>query len=1166
MFHHKKTVACLQSDYKDKETINIKNKLCFFNKQFFKPNRFQRNDSFNKYENITSYFIYLPSIKFFMNKLYICLVVCFLTFTANAQQWVDVWQDENTTMEQKQAAFNAFFAGKDISQIKGWKGFKRWEYFYQRRMLQGEDVQAVKQKTLQYFLQNSNGYLLHTTNTLSPNGNWSFIGPSLTPTNGGGAGRVNCVEFDNAINPYVGAPAGGLWKRTGVNWGTNTDNLSYLGVSDILINPSNNNEMYAATGDADAGDAPCIGVIKSTDGGLNWVSAGMTNAGRIYKIMPFGNNYNQLICATNLGIYTTTNGGTTWTGALTGVGTVYDIEFKPNSITTIYAVTANGYFISTNGGTSFTNITTTAGLPTTGNNRRAITVTPANDNYVYLLASRSDNSGFHSFWKSTDGGNSFVKMRDGVTGTLNLLGWNASGTDISAGGQGWYDLAIAAHPTDPETVYTGGVNIWRTNDGGANWTINGHWTGSGGAPYVHADIHSLDFRPNGDLYCGSDGGLFKNTNTLGAPNWTDESNGLQIAQMYRLGISQTNDGLVLTGWQDNGTNLRNSSVSNWRRVIGGDGFESAIDPSNANIMLGELYYGAISKSTNGGTSFSGMTSSSGAAGTVNEQGPWLTNYVIAKSNTSVYYVGKSNIYRSATAGTTGSFVPATGIPSAGSIYALAVAPTNENVVYASKGGAMYVSTNGTTFTNVGNGLPGSQITYIAVGSNPNTAFATVNGSTGNKVYRTTDAGQNWTNITGNLPNIAPQCLAVDESKPHNQLYVGHLNGVYYKNDTLPNWVVFDNNLPNTEVSELEIMYSANKIKASTYGRGAWESDLFTNGVAAPCTAVPVANFSSNVVEVCPGNAVNFINSTTTCTGSATYLWTFAGGTPATSTTFNQSVVYNTPGTYTVTLVATNVNGSNTRTITNLILVKPTVTQSATITADKLNICSNESVTFSLTGTNNGTAPNISWFRNGQLQGSGPAIQLNGFNSGDVVNATVQVGTTTLCVSNNIITTNNLTINVTPQPAKPTITQIAGDLISSSATGNQWFNNGTAITGATARVYHPIVNGLYSVQVNQNGCISPMSDPINLKIEGINNIYPVPNDGNMNFDIYAPPGVTNYSASLFSSVGELVKQDVQTVAPGLNRINIKWKGLASGVYNLKVMVGTQTYTKRIIIRQ
>jgi PKD repeat protein len=1102
-----------------------------------------------------------------MKKITLLLLTITITALSYGQNWVDVFLDETKSFDEKKAAYDAFYAGKDKSQLKGWKHFERWAYNFKRRAQhQEENYRQINQRALEEFNNNANNAL---SNARSGNGMWTFIGPSSLPTGGGGAGRVACVEWAPNGDLLIGAPAGGLWRRSGTTWNTATDfSLNYLGFSDILVNSANPNLIIAASGDADAGDAQAIGVIKSIDGGLTWVSIGLNNASRIYKILALSADFNTLLVSTNLGVYYTNNGGNTWSQPISGSGTVHDMEQKPNDPNTIYAVTSNGFFISNNGGVSFSNVASSVGLPTTGINRRAIAVTPGDANYIYLLHSRSDNSGLHSVYRSIDGGSSFTMMINGVSGTLNLLGWSSTGNDVSSGGQGWYDLSIAAHPTSPNTVFVGGVNIWRSLDAGATWAISGHWTGSGGAPYVHADIHSLDFRANGDLYACCDGGLFINTNPNGTPGWTDLSSGLHIAQMYRIGASQTNDGLLLTGWQDNGTNLRNSSTSNWRRVMGGDGFESAIDPTNANNMYGEVYYGDIDRSTNGGTSFSNIVQSNGTAGTVNEKGPWLTNFVIAKSNPTIMYVGKSNVYKSTTSGVGGasSWLSGTGIPSSGSIGALAVSPSNADYVYASKGNAIYVATDGQNFSLKSTGLPGNTITYIAIGSTPTTAFVTVNGGSGNKVYKTVNGGDSWTNISGNLPNVSPQCIVVDEVKPYNQLYIGHLNGVYYTNDTLTaGWVTFDNGLPNTEVTELEIQYSTAKLKAGTYGRGAWESDLYSPTVVGPCTAPPTANFVVNSTSVCPATNVIFTNTTLSCTATTTYNWSFPGGTPATSTAKDPVIQYTTPGVYSVTLTATNANGSNTKTVTGFITVNNTVNQTATIAASKTNICSNETVIFNFSGTNNGSLPTITWLKNGVNVGAGSTITMVGLQNGDVIRAQVTAGTSALCIGNNVALSNAITMNVTPTPPQPTITQIGGDLFSSAPSGNQWYLDGTAIPGATGNSYHPLVNGNYSVQVTINGCMSTLSNGILLKIEGISNIYPLPNNGSMTLDVFAPTGVTNLGINVYSATGEKVISEEKTVAAGLNRLTLKWNGLAAGTYNMVLLIGTEQVVKRLVIK-
>ncbi len=1187
-------------------------------------------------------------------QLQCAVLAVFLLFSSHlkAQDWVNVWQDDNTSFAQKQAAWSSYFSNKDLANTKGWKQFKRWEYFYQRRMGAAADDKLVKQKMLSYFLAQPNMEAASTSSPASASGTWTYIGPS-TMSQDGGAGRINFTSFHPLNgNVYVGAPNGGLWKNSAGAWSTNTDQLSYIGFSDLIINPANPSVMMAATGDADAGDAPCIGVLKSTDGGVSWVSSGLTTMSRIHKLLFDPSNFNKVFAATNSGIWLTTNGGTSWGQVLSGAR-VYDLEFKPGDASVVYAVTAAGYFRSTDGGNSFPAPAGT-GLPASGTNRRAIAVSAANADYIYMVCGRSDNSGLHSFWKSTDAGISFTKMLDGVTGSLNLLGWNPGGND--AGGQSWYDLAIAASPTNAEVVVVGGVNVWRTSNGGTNWSLFGHWYGGGGAPYCHADCHNLTFGPTGDLYASTDGGIFRATNVSGAPNFTDLSSGLHIAQMYRLGVSQTNNELLISGWQDNGTNLRKSAANDWEEIIGGDGMECAINPADASIMLGELYYGNIRKSTNGGNSFFTIAGSGGTAGTVNENGDWVTPYVISKATPSTYYVGKTTVYKSTNSGA--GFDAAAGIPTTGSrVNAIATAPSNSNYVYAAKGSVMYVSTDGQNYTNRSTGLSGNTINYITVhGTDPATAWVVMSGYTaGSKVFKTTNGGVNWINVSGNMPNVALDCITVDEQKPYNQLYVGTETGVYYTNDTLSaGWITFEDGLPNVEVSELEIQYNSGTIKAATYGRGAWTSDLYSTAGGGCVASAPLSNFSANALAICSGQQVAFTNLTNSC--GNTYTWSFPGGTPATSNLANPVVTYSTAGTYAVSLTTTNAAGNNTKTAANYIQVRPLVTPAVSISAPKTSICAGEALTFTAVAVQPGTSPQYRWFKAGSPVAApltASSITLTNISNGEtitceltsnvacatnpvvvssgititvnpVVTPSIAISTprSSICLGENVvistavtdqgtnpvytwyngsvvipgITGNTLTINtlasgntitarltsnaacatnpqpssnaitftVTPTPAKPVITQLAGDLISSATQGNQWFINGAFIPGATTQMYHPVKNGSYTVQSTINNCTGPMSDPFALTIEGVNKLYPVPNNGQFVIDFYVPEGATSYSMAVFNAVGQLMHQTNAGAVPGLMRVNMQLKRFAAGAYQVVIIAGGNTYRKRMLI--
>jgi PKD repeat protein len=848
-----------------------------------------------------------------LKKAIVCLLFVF-PLSIFSQEWVRQMEDPTVNFYTVVNTFNNYWETHDATEKgKGWKAFKRWENFMAPRVYPSGNRDLMFNAIADYYQQKQQEEMQKALNPNLPTpqaGNWTLIGPtSVIPSSGGGAGRANCIRVDPS-NPnvyYVGAPGGGLWKSTnqGGSWTMwNTDNLTAIGVTDIAIHPTNSQIMYLATGDGDAGDTYSIGVLKSTDGGVTWNTTGLnwtvTQTRRISKLLIDPSNPNTVHAATSNGMYRTTDGGTTWSQIQ--AGNFKDAELRPGTPATIYAVTTTTFYRSTNSGASYTAIT--AGLPGAGVNRYAIAVTPANNQYVYLLASASANNGFYGFYRSTDGGGTFTQIT--VTSPSNILGWASAGNDT--GGQGWYDLALAASPTNANELVAGGVNIWRTTNGGSSWTLNGHWTGSG-APYVHADHHDLVYVNGTTVLNGNDGGLFRTTNNGGS--WTDLSNGLQIAQMYRLGTSATVNNLNLSGWQDNGTNR--VSGTTWTRVIGGDGMECIIDFSNANIMYGELYYGNIRKSTNGGASFTTIVNTGGTG--VNSNGNWVTPYVMSPSNNQELLVGKGAMYKSTNGGTTWTTLGAT-TGGSGNMVGIAYAPSNTQIIYCHKQNAMFKSTNGgTSFTNITGTLPTtSAMTYVTVSNtDPNRVYVTYSGyNSANKVFMSTNGGTSWTNYSTGLPNLPVNCIVFQNGSP-NGVYVGTDVGVYYRDDNQTTWVSYSTGLPNVIVNELEIQYGAGKIRAATYGRGMWESDLFSSG-----NLPPVADFTSNYTSGCPGIQIQFTDLTSF--NPSAWSWSFPGGTPATSIAQNPLVTYNTPGTYQVTLTATNANGTDTETKTSYITI------------------------------------------------------------------------------------------------------------------------------------------------------------------------------------------------------------------------------------------------------
>lgn len=806
----------------------------------------------------------------------------------------------------------AKIGSNEEQELVGFELYKRWEDFMAPRVYpSGNKTEASRayQEYQKYLSetaqQGSSGGGKFGSNSTASNV-WKCIGP-FGDLNGANAGRANTVRFD-PVNPnslWVNTPDGGVWRTTN-NCNTfynTTDQLSVIGTSDIVFDPTNAQIAYLAMGDADAGDSYSSGVLKTTDGGATWNPTGLVwtvNQGRlIYRLLINPLNKNEIFAATNVGLYRTTNAGANWSVAF-GSGTSFkDIEYKPGDTTTIYLVSSGNFYQSTNGGTSFTNIT--AGLPTSGAcNRLAIAVTPANPNYVYVVGSSSSNSGFYGFYQSTNSGTSFTLKAS----TPNLLGWASAGND--AGGQGWYTLSIAASPTNANEVVVGGVNIWRTMNGGTNWSLFAHWTATG-APYVHADIHDLIYKNGTTLYECTDGGLFFTSNS-GTSQAAINGN-MAIAEIYRIGGSSNTYSLAITGHQDNGTN---KFTGNWNGSMGGDGMDCFIDRTNDNVMYGEQYNGSFNRSTNGGNTWGAITT--GLTGS----GAWVTPWHQDPQVANTLYGGRQEMFKSTNQGTNWAQIGTMG--GGGQVVEFAVAPSNPQYIYVIKGNTLYKTTNGGgTWSNATGSLPvgSAQMTYLAIEDvDPNSVWVTFSGySAGNKVYKTTNGGTTWTNYSTGLPNLPTNCIAYQNSTS-DVVYVGCDVGIYYRDSLAASWIPYNTGLPNVSVRDLEIFYPLGKIRAATYGRSVWEADLYNPG-----TLAPKANFTADKVFVCPGGTVNFTDLSTF--GPTSWNWTFQSGSPATSTSQNPSVVYNTAGVYSVALTATNGNGNNAMTKLLYITVTPT---------------------------------------------------------------------------------------------------------------------------------------------------------------------------------------------------------------------------------------------------
>ncbi len=1019
------------------------------------------------------------------------------------QEFEDLWKDKNPSRGQ------------------GYKVMRRWMWAAEPRVYPSGDLRTAGPKRSyeefqKYLESNPTAKQMATAAVSATTANWTSLGPFGSPGGGAtpGAGRLQCVRFHPAGTGtvFVGAADGGLWKSTnnGASWTTTTDQIASLGVSDIAIDPSNNNIMYISTGDFDGaptgfsgGDSKSIGVLKSIDGGLTWNTTGLTwttsQSRFISKLLINPLNPVEVFAFTSVGIYRTRSSGTTW--SLVTPGYYKDAEYKPGDTTTIYAANSSNVYRSTNGGQSFSNTT----FNTTGYKQIRIAVTPADPNYLYIVATSATNA-FGALVRSTNSAATFSVMST----TPNILG----------GTQAWYDLSIGASPTNKDEIMVGGIDLWRSTNGGATWAQNTF--GYGGGPYIHPDQHDVVYMDGTTIWAACDGGVFRTTNS--GASWSDVNGNMNIAEPYFLGVSALSSTRIVAGLQDNSTILWNGTT--WSIIKGGDGMECFVDWNNNATIIGSYVNGAHAKSTNNGLSFSNIVS--GLTGT----GNWIAPITQDPTNPNLFYAGRQDVFKSTNQGN--SWTQAGALGGSGDVMVINSAPSNSNVIYAARATSIFKTTNaGATWTPITGTIPvgSAQITDIDIdNTNENNVYVTLSGySSGNKVFYTTNGGLSWANYSTGLPNLPANCIVFKKNSP-GAVYVGMDYGVYYRELSMSSWIPYNTGLPNVWVNDMEIYYPTGKLRAATFGRGIWETDLYSQpGVA------PNAFYMTSSSTVCIGSSVTFTDASSNSPTS--WSWTFTGGNPGTSSVKNPtSITYTALGSFPVTLVATNsVGASSPYTTTVYVINTPTSVSTSTGTCAGQNknliVTSNASSIIWQGGANTFTAS------------FGPTVTT-------VYSYTVYTGA---CQS-----TGTATMTVGAAPPTPTFTQLGNILTSSSATGYQWYLNGSPIPGETNQILDISLygSGFYSVWVDNGSGCQASSVVVNLVPTNVHlisvftgaEISPNPAHEVINV-VFKSVIDKDINYSVINSLGQTVRTG--KLKNGAFDASIDLDGLANGLYTLSL---------------
>lgn len=643
------------------------------------------------------------------------------------------------------------------------------------------------------------------------------------------------------------------------NWNfIGPDNPGWGRVNCIEIDPSNANTFWVGT--------PGGGIWKSTDAGTSWTEmTGTLPTLSIANIVIDPANTNIIYVATgdhygyvpagwpwfaggtySMGILKSTDGGASWNPT----GMAYQLAdnlilrrllLHPNNSQILLTGASDGIYRSTDAGVSWTK--------QKGGNIYDMEWHASDPNVVYAVSD--------SVFRSTDAG---------VTWSL------LPAAPIFAQNTFYRRVSIEVTPANPDYIYvlrsesSAQGELHLSTNGGATFnqltspgfSFYGYWdnvlavsptdvnriicggpsiehTTDGGASWSYlstgyVDHHDAQFLPDGTtVLLGNDGGIFRSTGN----SHTNLSYGLQLTQFYAIGGSATDPNIVFGGVQDRGT-LRMVNGA-WDRVLPNDGAESVVDYTNPDVVYSSWQYGNFQKSTDGGDTYTAINTG---------QGSWTAPMVMHPTNPNILFYGGNEVRKSIDGGLTWNDISSV---VSGRVVSLAVSNSNPDYIYAATYYQVYKTTNGgTSWSNVTGSLPipTNGISGLAInGSDPNDLWATLSGYVpGEKVYRTTNGGLTWTNISGSLPNVPVNCVEHDRTTVDNDVYIGTDMGVYFRDDGASDWTFFNNGLPKVIVHELEIHYGTSMLRAGTHGRGLWESPTQTT-VSVPEPPAPVGSIA-----------------------------------------------------------------------------------------------------------------------------------------------------------------------------------------------------------------------------------------------------------------------------------------------------------------------------------
>jgi photosystem II stability/assembly factor-like uncharacterized protein len=667
---------------------------------------------------------------------------------------------------------------------------------------------------------------------------WECVGP----TNIGGRITALACHPTHPERIFAGSAGGGVWRSNdaGQTWGACWSDQDILNIGSLAIDRKNPDTIYAGTGEANlsSDSYPGIGLYKSADAGETWQllaasdRTGIPKRIGIIAIDPFDSKHIRLggvgfaeVSSTGRdlgGMYVSNDSGVTWkrqTFISSQNYWCHSIVFDPKNKNRIYATfteqgARSGIWRSVDGGKKWEHLTT--GLPDSPLfGRTSLAIGPSKPEVLYAFAKNEasgDKDLLLGVFRSTNGGDSWKSIQ---------------GTHFKGEGQISYGNSIVVHPTDPNHVICGGVDLHRTKDGGKTWKKITHWDAERGDPmYAHADHHSLTMpaAAPGRVYDCNDGGLDVSEN--GGTSWSNRSSGLAVTMFYDMDVAQTDPLVFGGGAQDNGTvATRHGLANDFVSIDSGDGGWNIFDPKDAGHVFTSAYTLLIQR-------YRGLDDDpvdvSPPAPPHEQNSVWMCFIAMDPVDSKTLFTGSTRVWKTTNDGDTWTPVSTTldGSP----ISAIEIATANRKRIYVGteNGGLFRSSDAGASWSpNISSSvLPGHTITRIE--SHPNDAnllYVTVANFGHAHLYRSHDGGLTWDDADkGQLPDV-PHHAVLIRGDDLNKVYVGNDAGVFVLDVAAGSWMNLTKNLPNAMVIDLVFHQKDKALFAATYGRSIWRIKL-----------------------------------------------------------------------------------------------------------------------------------------------------------------------------------------------------------------------------------------------------------------------------------------------------------------------------------------------------